>query len=91
MSTPRPANRSYSTEALEHWFQDLPEEWETVFKAKDLKLGRQIYTEGLVRSIELKTNSAEAVTKFDNKTVRAVIELVDGKIEWRSSLPEDES
>lgn len=91
MSTPRPANRSYSTEALEHWFQDLPEEWETVFKVKDLKLGRQIYTEGLVRSLELKTHSAEAVTKFDNKTVRAVIELKDGKIEWRSSLPEDES
>lgn len=62
-----------------------------MFKARDLTLGRQIYTDGLVRSIELKTQSAEAVTKTEDKTVRAVIELKDGKIEWRSSLPDDEN
>ena len=28
MSSPRPANRSYSTEALERWFVSLPDEWE---------------------------------------------------------------
>jgi hypothetical protein len=58
MPTPRPANRSYSTEALERWFASLPEDWESVFKPADLAEGRRIYTEGLVRSLELKPQSA---------------------------------
>ena len=91
MSSPRPANRSYSTEALERWFASLPEDWEDAFKAADLTEGRRLYTEGLVRQIELKPESAEAVTRTEEQTVRAVIEIVDGKIEWRTSLPEEEN
>ena len=86
MSTPRPANRSYSTEALERWFGLLPEDWESVFSEGDLEAGRKLYTDGLVRNLELKPTSAEGVTKTDTQTVRAVIELRDGTIEWRSSL-----
>ena len=91
MSSPRPANRSYSTEALERWFASLPEDWEDAFKAADLTEGRRLYTEGLVRQIELKPESAEAVTRTEEQTVRAVIEIVDGKLEWRTSLPEEEN
>ncbi len=91
MSNPRPANRSYSTEALEHWFEALPEEWERIFKAKDLTLGRKLYTEGLVRSIELKPGTAEVQVKSESQSVRAVIELRAGKMEWRSSLPDSEN
>ncbi len=91
MSTPRPANRSYSTEALEHWFGNLPEDWEAVFKMDDLEEGRRLYTEGLVRTLELKPTSAEGVTKTETQTVRAVIELRSGAIEWRTSLPEEEN
>jgi hypothetical protein len=91
MSTPRPANRSYSTEALEHWFGNLPEDWEAVFKSDDLEEGRRLYTEGLVRTLELKPTSAEGVTKTETQTVRAVIELRSGTIEWRTSLPEEEN
>lgn len=91
MSSPRPANRSYSTEALERWFASLPEDWEDAFKAADLTEGRRLYTEGLVRQIELKPESAEAVTRTEEQTVRAVIEIVDGKLDWRTSLPEEEN
>jgi SNF2 family DNA or RNA helicase len=91
MSTPRPANRSYSTEALERWFASIPEEWEASFEAADLEEGRRIYTEGLVRSLELKIDSAEAVTRIDDQTVRAVIELGENQLEWRTSLPEEEN
>ena len=91
MSSPRPANRSYSTEALERWFASLPEEWENAFKEADLVEGRRLYTEGLVRQIELKPENAEALTKTDTQTVRAVIEISDGKLEWRTSLPEEEN
>lgn len=91
MSTPRPANRSYSTEALERWFASIPEEWEASFEAADLEEGRRIYTEGLVRSLELKIDSAEAVTRLDDQTVRAVIELGESQLEWRTSLPEEEN
>jgi len=91
MPTPRPANRSYSTEALERWFASLPEDWESVFKPADLAEGRRIYTEGLVRSLELKPQSAEAVTRTETQVVRAVIELGEGAIEWRTSLPEEEN
>ncbi len=91
MSTPRPANRSYSTEALERWFASLPESWEKMFRKADLEEGRRIYTEGLVRSLELKPHAAEAVTRTETQTVRAVIELGEGRIEWRTSLPEEEN
>ena len=91
MSSPRPANRSYSTAALERWFASLPEDWEDAFKAADLTEGRRLYTEGLVRQIELKPESAEAVTRTEEQTVRAVIEIVEGKLEWRTSLPEEEN
>lgn len=91
MSTPRPANRSYSTEALERWFALLPEDWESVFTEADLEAGRKLYTEGLVRNLELKATFAEGVTKTETQTVRAVIDLCDGTIEWRSSLPEEEN
>jgi hypothetical protein len=85
MPTPRPANRSYSTEALERWFTSLPEGWERGFKKADLVEGRRIYTEGLVRSLELKPQTAEAVSRTDTLTVRAVIELAEKGIEWRTS------
>ncbi|MDP4962736.1 MAG: hypothetical protein NWP77_01315 [Opitutales bacterium] len=54
MSSPRPANRSYSTEALERWFASLPEDWEDAFKAADLTAGRRLFCVGLVSQIELK-------------------------------------
>ncbi|MEI6460505.1 MAG: DEAD/DEAH box helicase [Verrucomicrobiota bacterium] len=91
MSSPRPANRSYSTEALERWFASIPEEWEASFEAADLEEGRKIYTEGLVRSLELKIDSAEAVTRIEDQSVRAVIELGENQLEWRTSLPEEEN
>jgi superfamily II DNA or RNA helicase len=91
MSSPRPANRSYSTEALEGWFASLPETWEKQFSKADLEAGRQIYTDGLVRSIELKVGTAEVVTRTEHQTVRAVLELNDKKIEWRTSLSEEEN
>jgi len=91
MSSPRPANRSYSTEALERWFASLPEEWESEFKEADLVEGRRLYTEGLVRQIELKPENAEAVTRTETQTVRAVIEINRGRLEWRTSLPEEEN
>jgi superfamily II DNA or RNA helicase len=91
MSTPRPANRSYSTEALEYWFEALPAEWESLFRPKDLTKGRGLYTDGLIRSVELKVQTGEVVTKTESQTVRAVIELKNGKIEWRTSLPEEEN
>jgi SNF2 family DNA or RNA helicase len=91
MSSPRPANRSYSTEALERWFASLPEEWEADFTEGDLIEGRRLYTEGLVRQVELKVENAEALTRTDTQTVRAVIEINDGKLEWRTSLPEEEN
>ena len=71
MSSPRPANRSYSTEALERWFVSLPDEWEEAFNEADLLEGRRLYTEGLVRQIELKIENAEAVTRTETQTVRA--------------------
>ena len=91
MSTPRPANRSYSTEALEGWFASLPENWEKQFRKADLEAGRLIYTEGMVRSVELKVGTAEVVTRTEQQTVRAVLELKDKKIEWRTSLSEEEN
>jgi hypothetical protein len=91
MSTPRPANRSYSSEALERWFASLPEDWESCFEAKDLEEGRRIYTEGLVRSLELRPDAAEAVARTETQTVRAVIELSASQLEWRTSLPEEEN
>jgi len=91
MSSPRPANRSYSTEALERWFASLPEDWEDAFKPADLKEGRRLYTEGLVRQIELRPESAEVVTRTEDQTVRAVIEVKEGALEWRTSLPEEEN
>lgn len=91
MSSPRPANRSYSTEALERWFVSLPEQWEKGFKSKDLTEGRRLYTEGLVRQIELRPESAEVLIKTEQQTVRAVIENNAGKLEWRTSLPEEEN
>ena len=91
MSSPRPANRSYSTEALERWFASLPEEWEAGFSEPDLVEGRRLYTEGLVRQVELKVENAEALTRTETQTVRAVIEINNGKIEWRTSLPEEEN
>ncbi|MEY3391618.1 MAG: hypothetical protein RLZZ322_466, partial [Verrucomicrobiota bacterium] len=91
MSSPRPANRSYSTEALERWFASLPEDWEKAFGRADLTEGRRLYTEGMVRQIELRPQSAEAVTRTETQTVRAVIELGPSGLEWRTSLPEEEN
>ncbi|MGA0133492.1 MAG: DEAD/DEAH box helicase [Opitutales bacterium] len=91
MSTPRPANRSYSTEALERWFASLPEDWEACFEASDLEEGRAIYTQGLIRSLELRPDAAEAVARTETQTVRAVIELTESQLEWRTSLPEEEN
>lgn len=89
MSSPRPANRSYSTQALERWFAVLPEDWERNFPEADLAEGRRLYTEGLVRQVELQTDSAEVVTRTETLVVRAVIAISDGKLTWRTSLPED--
>ena len=69
----------------------LPEEWESAFKEADLVEGRRLYTEGLVRQIELKPENAEAVTRTETQTVRAVIEINGAKLEWRTSLPEEEN
>jgi hypothetical protein len=57
---------------LERWFASLPEDWEGAFEAADLTEGRRLYTEGLVRQIELKPESAEAVTRTEEQAVRAV-------------------
>lgn len=76
---------------MERWFASLPESWEKTFRKADLEEGRRIYTEGLVRSLELKPQTAEAVTRTETQTVRAVIELGEGRIEWRTSLPEEEN
>lgn len=91
MPNPRPANRSYSTESLEWWFAGLPEEWEKGFSRKDLAEGRKLYAEGVVRSLELRVDAAEAVAKTESQTVRAVLEVADGKLSWRTSLPEEEN
>lgn len=89
MPTPRPANRSYSTESLEHWFAALPEDWEKTFNKKDLAEGRRLYAEGAVRSLELRVDAAEAVSKTETLTVRAVLEVAKGVLQWRTSLSEE--
>ncbi len=89
MPNPRPATRSYSTDALEHWFATLPEEWEKGFGKRDLAEGRKLYAEGLVRSIELRTDAAEVVAKTEEMSVRVVLEVAAGALQWRTSLSEE--
>ncbi|MFN7340785.1 MAG: DEAD/DEAH box helicase [Opitutia bacterium] len=89
MPNPRPATRSYSTDALERWFAALPEDWEKGFGKKDLAEGRKLYAEGLVRSIELRTDAAEVVAKTEEMSVRVVLEVADGALQWRTSLSEE--
>jgi len=91
MPNPRPANRSYSTEALERWFAALPEDWEKGFSRKDLAEGRRLYAEGVVRNLELRTDAAEVVSKTETQSVRAVLEVSGGALQWRTSLPEEEN
>jgi hypothetical protein len=89
MPNPRPATRSYSTDALERWFAALPEDWEKGFGKKDLAEGRKLYADGLVRSIELRTDAAEVVAKTEEMSVRVVLEVADGALQWRTSLSEE--
>ena len=91
MPNPRPANRSYSTESLEWWNAGIPEDWEKAFRKKDLAEGRRLYSEGVIRSLELRTDAAEAVAKTDTQTVRSVLEVNKGVLQWRTSLPEEEN
>ena len=91
MPNPRPANRSYSTESLEWWNAGIPDDWEKAFRKKDLAEGRRLYSEGVIRSLELRTDAAEAVAKTDTQTVRSVLEVNKGVLQWRTSLPEEEN
>ncbi len=89
MPNPRPATRSYSTEALERWFSALPDGWEKGFGRKDLAEGRRLYAEGSARSIELRPEAAEVVAKNEELSVRVVLEVSQGALQWRTSLSEE--
>lgn len=70
----RTAKRIYSPAALEFWFQKLERDWEPFFRKEALEKGREIYTSGVIREIELSQEDAIIHCKVEKEGFYALIE-----------------
>lgn len=72
--------RVYTASALEGWFDHLSKDWEGYFIDHEIALGRQIYQDGLITSIELQSRNAIVHGRLGGKDTYALIE-------WESEPP----
>lgn len=75
----RSAKRIYSPSALEFWFQKLGEDWEPHFSESALARGRDYYTSGIIREVELGAEDAIIHCKVEKEAFYALIEW-DGPV-----------
>lgn len=76
----RVSQQSYTEEALEAWLLHLKTPWESQFCKNALKLGREFYKYGVIRSLELDVSWAKATMKQDKIEDYVVVEV--SKARW---------
>lgn len=81
----RSAKRIYSPTALEFWFQKLERDWEPFFRPEALQRGREIYTTGIIREIELSEEDAIIHCKVDKEAFYALVEWKNEDPSFRGS------
>ncbi|MEO6243929.1 MAG: DEAD/DEAH box helicase [Opitutaceae bacterium] len=82
--------RVYTPHSLEFWFGKLEHDWAAAFTNSQLEQGRQIYTDGQVRELELTDKDAIVHRRVDKKDEYAVIEWTDAGLSVRSSSTDEE-
>jgi superfamily II DNA or RNA helicase len=82
--------RVYTPHSLEFWFGKLEHEWAAAFTASQLEQGRQIYTDGQVRELELTDKDAIVHRRVEKKDEYAVIEWTAEGLSVRSSSTDEE-
>ncbi len=82
----RSAKRIYSPSALEFWFQKLGEDWEPHFTESALARGRDYYTSGIIREVELGAEDAIIHCKVEQEAFYALIEWDCDTLKVRGSL-----
>ncbi len=88
MSQLREAKRTYSMSEIGIWLGRVCSGWEGSFSAGQLEFGRKIYTSGLVRSLDLRSDEAIISARFeDGSEPYAILEYSesDGAFSYRSS------
>lgn len=83
--TPRGPKRIYSRKALEAWFENLAESWESQFPAELLERGRELYREGEVREIEMSEKDAIIHARREKADAYAFVEWKEGRLNVRHS------
>lgn len=82
----RAAQKKYSMEALESWFSLLEEPWEDGFSDSELRVARDLYRNGGVRTIELMPRTAVIHAKLGKQPVYALVDADEqGRFSIRSS------
>lgn len=82
---PRGPKRIYSRKALEAWFENLAESWESQFPTELLERGRELYREGEVREIEMSEKDAIIHARREKADAYAFLEWQGGKLNVRHS------
>ncbi len=86
----RYATKKFTQRSIEKWFERLTVDWESLFTAKELKLGRVLYRRGEVRELELGEDDAIVQCKWGKKETYSMIDWRNGKFEFRSSTMDRE-
>jgi superfamily II DNA or RNA helicase len=81
----RYANRLFTRQAIEKWFDRLTHDWEREFSSEEIKAGRLLYRRGDVREVELTEEDAIIHCKIEKKESYAMIDWKNGTFEVRSS------
>lgn len=85
----RSPQRKYTQDALSFWFDALQIPWEKRFSNDDLMRGRQLYREGVIRSIDLGKDYAVVSPWKENADVYAIVEIRQGILHLRLSSQRD--
>lgn len=85
-SPQRTAKRIYSPAALEFWFRKLDTDWEPRFSKRVLDRGRELYTRGIIRELELGEGDAIIHCKLEKQAFYAMVEWENGHLRVRGSV-----
>ncbi|NRA26601.1 MAG: DEAD/DEAH box helicase [Opitutales bacterium] len=78
--------RIYNPQALEAWFDRLPEDWEPLFKPEELEGGRSVYRQGVVGDVELCGDDAIVHFRMERREEYYVVVALDkNELTFRSS------
>ncbi|MDB2499881.1 DEAD/DEAH box helicase [bacterium] len=84
----RYANRLFTKQAIESWFDRITGDWEQAFSKEELKAGRLLYRRGEIREVELTETDAIVHCKIEKQESYAMIDWKNGTFEVRASTKE---